>query len=81
MNRKLLYNGKELYQMSMNELKKQLELNIQRIKIRNIFLWCIVIVCIFINPVLSIVPIIMSIVTSYWLFQNNEKIKMELNKR
>ena len=37
MNRKLLYNGKELYQMSMNELKKQLELNIQRIKIRNIF--------------------------------------------
>ena len=81
MNRKLSYNGKELYQMTINELERQLKTNQIRIIVRSIFLLLVTFVAGFIMPILTIFPIVVLIITDYWLLQNNYEIKQEINRR
>ena len=81
MNRRLSYNGKELYQMSKEALQAQLKINQLRLKIRMILLLIVALISAFINPFLPIVPIGIALIIRYWLLQNNNAIKEELNKR
>lgn len=81
MNRKLSYNGKELYQMTINELERQLKTNQIRIIVRSIFLLLVTFVAGFIMPILTIFPILVLVITDYWLLQNNYEIKQEINRR
>ena len=81
MNRKLSYNGKELYQMSVDELKAQLKINQFRLKERAICFLIGALLLAFVNPFLAIIPIIILLITRYWLLENNNKIQKEINKR
>ena len=81
MNRKLSYNGKELYQMSVDELKAQLKINQLRLKERAICFLLGALVLAFVHPVLAIIPIAILLLTRYCLLQNNHEIQNEINRR
>lgn len=81
MNRKLSYNGKELYQMSTDELKAQLKINQYRLKERAICFLIGALLLAFVNPILSVIPIVILLITRYWLLQNNYAIKQEIDRR
>lgn len=81
MNRKLSYNGKELYQMTISELEAQLKTNQIRILVRSIFLILVTLAAGFAMPILVIVPIAVLVITDYWLFQNNKEIQREIERR
>jgi len=81
MNRKLSYNGKELHQMSTDELKAQLKINQYRLKERAICFLIGALLLAFVNPILSVIPIVILLITRYWLLQNNYEIKQEIDRR
>lgn len=81
MNRKLSYNGKELWQMSTDELKAQLKINQLRLKERAICFLLGALLLAFVNPFLAIIPIAILLITRYWLLQNNHEIQKEIGKR
>ena len=81
MNKKLSYNGKTLNQMTIEELKQQILLNRTRMKLRTIFWILISIITFFVVPCLVEVPIVIGVVTDFWLLQNNKAIRYELGKR
>lgn len=81
MKRKLIYNGKYLSEMTKEELKAQLKINQTRIKYRNIFFLLVALACVLSNPILSMIPIFITIITSYWLLENNVAIQEELKNK
>lgn len=81
MKRKLIYNGKYLSEMTKEELKAQLKINQTRIKYRNIFFLLVSLACVLSNPFLSMIPIFITIITSYWLLENNVAIQEELKNK
>lgn len=81
MNRKLSYNGKELYQMTLSELEVQLKTNQMRLIARSIFLILVTLVAGFAMPILVIIPLAILIITDYWLLQNNKEIQREIDRR
>ena len=81
MNRKLSYNGKELYQMTISELEEQLKTNQKRILIRSLFLLLVTLAAGFTMPILVIFPIEVLVITDYWILQNNKEIRREIERR
>lgn len=81
MNRKLSYNGKELWQMSISELEAQIKTNKSRILLRSMFLLLVTLVAGGSMPILVIFPIAILLITDYWLLQNNKAIQDEINRR
>ena len=81
MKRRLIYNGKYLSEMTKEELKAQLKINQTRIKYRNIFFLLVALACGLSNPILSMIPIFIIIITSYWLLENNVAIQEELKNK
>ena len=81
MKRKLIYKGKYLSEMTKEELKAQLKINQTRIKYRNIFFLLVSLACVLSNPFLSMIPIFITIITSYWLLENNVAIQEELKNK
>lgn len=81
MDRKLSYNGKELWQMSTDELKAQLKINQLRIRERIICFLLAALILAFWEPIASILPIVLLLITRYWLLQNNKEIQKELDSR
>lgn len=81
MNRKLSYNGKELYQMTISELEEQLKTNQKRIFVRSLFLLLVTLVAGFTMPILVIFPITVLVITDYWILQNNKEIRREIERR
>lgn len=81
MKRKLIYNGKYLSEMTKEELKAQLKINQTRIKYRNIFFLLVSLACVLSNPFLSMIPIFITIITSYWLLENDVAIQEELKNK
>lgn len=81
MKRKLIYNGKYLSEMTKEELKTQLKINQTRIKYRNIFFLLVALACFLSKPFLSMIPIFITIITSYWLLENNVAIQEELKNK
>ena len=81
MKRKLIYNGKYLSEMTKEELKAQLKINQTRIKYRNIFFLLVALAWDLSNPFLSMIPIFITIITSYWLLENNVAIQEELKNK
>ncbi len=80
MNRKLSYNGKELYQMTISELEEQLKTNQTRILMRSLFLILVTLAAGFAMPILVIFPIAVLVITDYWLLQNNKEIRRRLKE-
>lgn len=81
MRKELIYNGKKISQMTLEELRNQLLVNNKRSIIRAVFLLIVTAVAIVIYPISAIVPVICLVVTQYWIIQNNTKIKNELENR
>lgn len=81
MNRKLSYNGKELWQMSISELEAQVKTNKSRILLRSMFLLLVTLVAGGSMPILVIFPIAILLIRDYWLLQNNKAIQDEINRR
>lgn len=81
MNRKLSYNGKELYQMTISELEAQLKTNQTRMLIRSLFLLLVTLAAGFAMPILVVFPIAVLLITDYWLLQNNKEIRREIERR
>ena len=81
MNRKLSYNGIELYQMTISQLEEQLKVNQKRIIVRSLFLLLVTLAACFTMPILVIFPIVVLIITDYWILQNNKEIRREIEKR
>ena len=81
MNRKLSYNGKELYQMTISELEEQLKTNQKRILVRSLFLLLVTLAAGFTMPILVIFPIAVLVITDYWILQNNKEIRREIERR
>ena len=81
MNRKLSYNGKELWQMSLSELEAQVKTNKSRILLSSMFLLLVTLVAGGSMPILVIFPIAILLITDYWLLQNNKAIQDEINRR
>ena len=67
--------------MSVDELKAQLKINQFRLKERAICFLIGALLLAFVNPFLAIIPIIILLITRYWLLENNNKIQKEINKR
>ena len=81
MKRNLVYNGKNIREMNLYELNNQYKMNKMRFIYRNIFFILISLSIAAYDPIVSIIPIIFAIVTDYWLIQNNNKIKKEMEIR
>ena len=81
MNRKLSYNGKTIQEMTKWELQEQLESNKKRLAVRAVFFGVASLATFAVIPVVGIVPLGIGAITSYWLKENNEAIKEEINKR
>ena len=81
MNRKLSYNGIELYQMTISQLEEQLKVNQKRIIVRSLFLLLVILAAGFTMPILVIFPIAVLVITDYWILQNNKEIKREIERR
>ena len=81
MNRKLSYNGIELYQMTISQLEEQLKVNEKSIIVRSLLLLLVTLAGGFTMPILVIFPIVVLIITDYWILQNNKEIRREIEKR
>lgn len=81
MNRKLIYKGKQIKEMTKSELEEQYRINKNRLKIRISFFAIISIISYCIMPLLSIYPLAILGVTTYWILENNEKLIEEIEKR
>ena len=81
MNRKLYYRGKTLKEMTVNELNKQYKMNQIRFVYRSVFFICITILIAISEPIVSSIPVIIAVITGYWLIQNNRNIKNEIENR
>lgn len=81
MNRNLSYRGKNIKEMSLTELENQYNINKSRFIYRSIFFILIAISTIIYEPIVSFVPVVFAIMTGYWLIQNNNEIKKEIEMR
>jgi len=81
MNRQLSYKGKIIQKMTKAELQEQLEANKKRLTVRAAFLGVASLATFAVVPVVGIVPLGIGAITAYWLKENNEAIKEEINKR
>lgn len=81
MNRKLSYNGKELHEMTQEELKQQVESNEKRIVRNNLFVATITGVSLFAFPPAVLLTLSVGIVRRSWILENNKAIQEELGNR
>lgn len=81
MNRILKYRGKNIKEMTLNELENQYKMNKLRFIYRTIFFVLISISIIIYEPLASIIPIALAGVTGYWSIENNNVIKKEIENR
>lgn len=80
MNSRLSYK-QYISKLSKEELQSLLKTNERRLLIRTIFLILVTICAVFVMPILAIFPIAVLLITGYWLMQNNNEIKREIEKR
>ena len=81
MNRNISYQGKTIYEMTINELRKQYKLNKIRFIYRTIFFILIAISITLYEPIATIIPMSFAIITGYWLIENNNAIRKEIENR
>ena len=81
MNRIIKYNGKTIKEMTLSELENQYKKNKIRLIYRTIFFIIIALAVMFYEPISFILPIGLAIITGYWLVENNNAIKNEIEIR
>ena len=81
MNRIIKYNGKTIKEMTLSELENQYKMNKIRLIYRTIFFIIIALVVMFYEPISFILPIGLAIITGYWLVENNNAIRKEIESR
>lgn len=80
MNRKLYYNGKEVHDMTVEELTRQLETNKKRITTNNLFVAIITGISLIACAPAAILVIIVGVLRRNWLLENNKVLQEELDK-
>ena len=81
MNRKLFYEGKELYEITQEELKERVETNKKRIVCNNLFVATITGVSLFACPSAALFTLGVGVVRRNWILKNNKEIQKQLNNR
>lgn len=81
MRRILKYKGKTIEEMTIYELKNQYSINKTRFVYRTVFFILIAISIMLYQPIVIIIPIVLAIITGYWLIENNNEIKKEMDDR
>lgn len=81
MNRKLFYEGKELYEITQEELKERVETNKKRIVCNNLFVATITGVSLFACPPAALFTLGVGVVRRNWILKNNKEIQKQLNNR
>lgn len=80
MNKKISYED-YLNKISTDELNQLLKTNYLRLLIRTIFLSLVSIGAILVMPIIVIIPIVVLVITGYWLLKNINKIREEIKRR
>ena len=80
MNKKISYED-YLNKISTDELNQLLKINYLRLLIRTIFLLLVSIGAILVMPIIVIIPIVVLVITGYWLLKNINKIREEIKRR
>ena len=81
MDRVLKYQGLNLHQMSSIALREQWKINWKRMYLRGIVGGALGGMALFVQPVIALIPLGISAVTCFWLWQNNGAIRAELAAR
>ena len=81
MNRVIKYRGKTIKEMTLQELENQYKFNKTRLLYRTLFFIIVALGIIVYEPIAMIIPISFAIITGYWLMQNNQAIKEEIEYR
>ena len=81
MKRVLMYKGKTIQEMTLNELENQFKMNKLRMIYRTFFFVLIAISVLFYDILACILPILLAVITGYWLIENNNEIINEINSR
>lgn len=78
MSRIIKYNGNTIKEMTVSELENQYKKNKTRLLYRTIFFIIIALAVMFYELILFMLPIGLDIITGYWLVENNNTIKNEI---
>lgn len=81
MNRIIKYSGKTIEEMTLSELENQCKMNKIRLIYRTIFFIIVALAIMSYGPILFILVIGLAIITGYWLVENNNTIKKEIEIR
>ena len=81
MKRELKYRGKNIKEMTINELRNQYSMNKTRFLYRTLFFVLIAISMFVYEPISIIIPFVIATITGYWLIENNKEIKLEIENR
>lgn len=81
MKRELKYRGKNIKEMTINELRNQYNMNKTRFLYRTLFFILIAILMFIYEPISIIIPFAFAMITGYWLIENNREIKQEIDNR
>ena len=80
-NRKLSYGGKELHEMTKEELKKQIETNKKRMVRNHLFVAVMTGVSLFAFPPAALFTLGVGVVRRNWMIENNKEIQKKLTNR
>ena len=79
MNRNLSYGGKNVHEMTAEELKRQLEINKKRMTGNKLVM--VVITGATLSAPVAVLVIAIGVLRRNWLLENNAVLQEELNKR
>lgn len=81
MNRNLSYDGKNVHEMTAEELRKQLEINKKRMTGNKMVIIVVTGVSLIACAPVAILVIVIGILRRNWMLENNAVLQEELNKR
>ncbi len=81
MNRNLSYDGKNVHEMTAEELKRQLEINKKRMTGNMLVVIVVTGVSLIACAPAAILVIVIGILRRNWMLENNAILQEELNKR
>ncbi len=81
MNRNLSYDGKNVHEMTAEELRRQLEINKKRMTGNKLVIIVVTGVSLIACAPVAILVIVIGILRRNWMLENNAVLQEELNKR
>ncbi len=81
MKRELTYRGLTLNHMTGTDLRMQLEVNRDRLRVRAWIMGALGAATLFVQPLAGAFVLAVGSLTSWWLLRNNQALRRELNER